>query len=109
MRKSLIIIFFTLLVACSMRLSISEIEKDLGPSLINDIAEYSNLSNSEIILNSFDLVYDEGNSYSGILNTTLDNGLTLIVYANLDLYKKYQKLDVVPTVIKMGDNYDRTP
>jgi hypothetical protein len=72
MRKSLIIIFFTLLVACSMRLSISEIEKDLGPSLINDIAEYSNLSNSEIILNSFDLVYDEGNSYSGILNTTYD-------------------------------------
>ena len=72
MRKSVIIIFFTLLVACSMRLSISEIEKDLGPSLINDIAEYSNLSNSEIILNSFDLVYDEGNSYSGILNTTYD-------------------------------------
>ncbi|MBT7695503.1 MAG: hypothetical protein GWO78_06460 [Dehalococcoidales bacterium] len=72
MRKSLIIIFFTLLVACSMRLSVSEIEKDLGPSLINDIAEYSNLSNSEIILNSFDLVYDEGNSYSGILNTTYD-------------------------------------
>ena len=72
MRKSLIIIFFTLLVACSMRLSISEIEKDLEPSLINDIAEYSNLSNSEIILNSFDLVYDEGNSYSGILNTTYD-------------------------------------
>ena len=54
MRKSIIIIFFTLLIACSMRLSVSEIEDDLGPTLINDIAEYANLNKSDIFLNSFD-------------------------------------------------------
>jgi hypothetical protein len=74
MRRSIIIIFFTLLIACSMRLSVNEIEDDLGPSLIEDIAEYADLNKSDIILNSFDLVYDEGNSYSGILNTTY-NGM----------------------------------
>ena len=72
MKKKLIVIFFVLLTACSMRLYISEIEEDLGPTLIEDIAEYADLNKSEIILNSFDLVYDEGNTYSGILNTTYD-------------------------------------
>ena len=72
MKKKLIVIFFVLLTACSMRLSISEIQEDLGPTLIEDIAEYADLNKSEIILNSFDLVYDEGNTYSGILNTTYD-------------------------------------
>ena len=72
MRKSIIFISLTLLIACSMRLSVTEIEDDLGPTLINDIAEYANLNKSDIFLNSFDLVYDEGNNYSGILNTTYD-------------------------------------
>ena len=72
MKKKLIVIFLVLLTACSMRLSISEIEEDLGPTLIEDIAEYAEVNKSEIILNSFDLVYDEGNTYSGILNTTYD-------------------------------------
>jgi hypothetical protein len=72
MKKKLIVIFLVLLTACSMRLSISDIEEDLGPTLIEDIAEYAEVNKSEIILNSFDLVYDEGNTYSGILNTTYD-------------------------------------
>ena len=72
MKKNIFILFFVLLTACSMRLSVSEIEEDLGPSLIEDIAENYDINDSEIILNSFNLVYDEGNSYSGILNTTYD-------------------------------------
>ena len=70
MKKNIFILFFVLLTACSMRLSVSEIEEDLGPSLIEDIAENYDINDSEIILNSFNLVYDEGNSYSGLLNTT---------------------------------------
>ena len=53
MKKKIFILFFVLLTACSMRLSVSEIEEDLGPSLIEDIAENYNINDSEIILNSF--------------------------------------------------------
>ena len=72
MKKNIFILFFVLLTACSMRLSVSEIEEDLGPSLIEDIAENYDINDSEIILDSFNLVYDEGTSYSGIFNTTYD-------------------------------------
>ena len=72
MKKNIFILFFVLLTACSMRLSVSEIEEDLGPSLIEDIAENYDINDSEIIHDSFNLVYDEGNSYSGLLKTTYD-------------------------------------
>ena len=72
MKKNIFILFFVLLTACSMRLSVSEIEEDLGPSLIEDIAENYDINESEIILNSVNLVYDEGYSYSGLLKTTYD-------------------------------------
>ena len=60
------------LISCDTRLTTSEIEEDLGSSLIESISEYYDVSYSDFDLLSFDLVHDEGNKYSGILETQFD-------------------------------------
>ena len=62
-KKLFYFLILFVLISCDTRLTTSEIEEDLGSSLIESISEYYDVSYSDFDLLSFDLVHDEGNKY----------------------------------------------
>ena len=73
--KPYLILFILIITSCSMRLDTDEIEADLGPSLVEEIADYYGVNSDLFILNQFDLVREQGNKYSGLLETKYANGI----------------------------------
>ena len=91
--KPYLILCILIITSCSMRLDTDEIEVDLGPSLVEDIAEYYGVNSELFILNQFDLVREQGNKYSGLLETKYANGIQVfdieLIYEKLGKIKKY--------------------
>ena len=73
--KPYLILCILIITSCSIRLDTDEIEADLGPSLLEDIADYYGVNSDLFILNQFDLVREQGNKYSGLLETNYANGI----------------------------------
>ena len=70
--KFLIITLSMIIISCSSALSTEDLTKELGPEIVQHICAEFDINESNVKMKQFSLVHEEGNKYSGIMNTEYD-------------------------------------